>query len=575
MAGSKETPRQRMIGMMYLVLTALLALNVSKEIVNAFVRLNDKIEDSNRILQAKIEQDYDEFNRLMMVKETKNITASWNQKAQEIRGLAEKEIQYILNETNALLKETEGQSSNWLYKDSKTGRTNLKSLMDVESKDDYDAATRIFVGGNPADPIERGKQLRNHLQQLRDKMCNLVGTYEVQNKSYKFNAADVKGFDPRNAKTFVQLKNALKKANPSDTSVITQIYKTLSYPEKLKEFEETTSWQGAMFDHAPVVAAAAILTSLRSDIKNAEALAVDFLLGKVNTPPFNFNTIEPVAFAPKGYLNVGDTMPLKVMIAAYDSNSVAPIKYSENAEMKDASELTGPITIKASSPGIKTIYGNIAIKQRGEIVWKPWNFTYEVGQPTASIAATDLNILYAGSFENKISASASGYSPEEISLTGGGLDIKKKGTGYIVKVPYNLVGRAVKLNVVAKGKNVGSTEFRVRKTPRPLTYLGVIPSTESYISKSQLNTAVNAGVRLSYDENAPITGVTFKVNSFKVEFSANGAQGGFSCPNGTMTQDQKNKILQLRTGATLTVREIQGTGPSGAEKGSAISLTIR
>lgn len=468
MAGNKETPRQRMIGMMYLVLTALLALNVSKEIVNAFVRLNDKIEDSNRILQSKIDQDYNELSMAMALKHMRAVGEKWNNKALEIKMAVDKENTFLLNETNDLLKETEGRSSNWLEKDSKTGKLRLKGLMEVESKDDYDAATRLFVGGDPTAPNDRGQQLRNRLQALRDKICNVIGTYEENKTAYSFDASRINGYDPRNAKTFGLLRDALKTANPRDTAIIARVYRTLSYPSTLTEYEETTSWQGAMFDHAPVVAAVAILTSLRSDIKTAEALAIDLLSSKIRSELIPVNKIEPVAFAPKGYLNVGDTMPLRVMIAAYDSNDVSRIRFAENPELQNASEQTGPISIKATTPGIKTIYGSIAVRERGELVWKPWNFTYEVGQPSASISPTDLNILYAGSHENKIAATASGYSSQEISLTGAGLTITRSGTGnYLVKVPVSKVGQVVKLNVMARGQNVGSMDFRVKRAPNP------------------------------------------------------------------------------------------------------------
>jgi hypothetical protein len=219
-------------------------------------------------------------------------------------------------------------------------------------------------------------EIRNRLQALRDRICNALGTYDEAGKLYRFDAAQVKNYDPRDPKTYGQLTQALKNANQADTSVLVQVYRTLSYPLVMEEYGETISWQGGMFDHAPVVAAAAMLTSLRGDIKSAELLAVDHLLDKIRTIMIPINKIEPVAFAPKGYLNVGDTMPLRVMIAAYDSNDVSLIRFSDNPAMNNSTETNGAITVKATTPGIKTIYGNIGVKERGELVWKPWRFTY-------------------------------------------------------------------------------------------------------------------------------------------------------------------------------------------------------
>ncbi len=574
MAGNKETPRQRMIGMMYLVLTALLALNVSKEIVNAFIRLNDKIEDSNAILESKLSQDYDKFKFAMAVKETKVNAQKWNEKALAIKTKAEKEIMYLLNETNSLLQETEGKDSKWLVDDKRTGNVKLRSLMDVEAKDNYDAATRLFVGGDPTAPVERGQQLRNRLQHLRDEICAALGTYSLKEKHFKFDPKAVKNYDPKDSKTFRSLKDALKTVNKEDTAVIVRIYKTLSYPMNLTEYDETTSWQGALFDHAPVVAAAAILTSLRSDIKTAESLAIDHLVAKLGEKIINVNKIEPVAFAPKGYLNVGDTMPLRVMIAAYDSNDVSKIHYSEDPEMKAHEEITGSMTLRATTPGIKNIYGKIAVKERGELVWKPWSFSYEVGAPSASISHTDLNVLYTG-FDNNIAATATGFSSNEINLVGIGVTITKKGGGYVVNVPQNMAGQKVKLSVMAKGKNVGTMEYRVKKVPKPTTYFGTSTPFDSYVSLSQFRANIDAGLRLGYDADAIIS-LPFNVISYEIEAEV---QGGAKKPikvnGGKIPPADQAFLRNLRPGASVTIRSVVGSSKGGQFRAAGISLTIK
>lgn len=574
MAGNKETPRQRMIGMMYLVLTALLALNVSKEIVNAFVRLNDKIEDSNIILQSKINQDYERFKMAMAVKNTRAAAQKWDEKATIIKKSVEKEFDYLLTETNSLLKETEGASSEWLETDKRTGAKKLKNLMKVESKDDYDAATRLFVGGDPTKPVERGQNLRTRLQNLRDNICITLAGYSKGSKSFKFDVSQVKNYDPKNAASKQMLKNALKTVNPEDSAVIGRVFKTLSYPLNLTEYDETTSWQGAMFDHAPVVAAAAILTSLRSDIKNAESLALDHLVGKIDDIIMPINKIEPIAFAPKGYMNIGDTMPLKVMIAAYDSNDVSMIQYAENdPEMKGASETKGSITLRATSPGIKNVFGTIAVKEHGELKWKPWQFSYEVGAPMATISATELNVLFVG-YPNKIRATASGYSSNEIKMTGDGVTITKEGDGYIVKAPGTLVGRKVKLNVIANGKNVGSQEFRVRAVPRPATYFGNITSTDSRVSKLQLISALNSGLRLAYDESSLIT-APFIVRSYTILVEFRGNVKPIKVIGHMPTAADVATLRTMQSGANITIKDIVGTCYGSQVRAAPIAVTIQ
>lgn len=573
MAGVKETPRQRMIGMMYLVLTALLALNVSKEIVNAFVKLNDKLEASNSIIDHKIEETYRQFDLAMSIKNTRKAAEPWNKKAQQVKKLAEQEYAFLLDETNALLKEVEGSSTNWVEVNRKTGKKELKSLMDVEAKDEYDAATRLFVGSNPLDPIQRGKSIRKRMHQLRDELCGLVANYSLGKKNFYFDAKAVQGYDPKLKSSQQLLKKALAHVNPSDTSKIIQLFKTLSYPEKMDEYGETISWEGSMFDHSPVVAAAALFTSIRLDIKTAESIAVEELYNKIQAPVFPVNKIEPVAFAPTGYLNMGDTMPLKVMIAAYDSNNVSPIRFSSDENLADFHETKGSITIKADSPGEKKIYGQIGVKERGELVWKPWSFRYEVGAPMASIAHLDLDVLYA-SFDNHISANASGYSAEKLQLSATNADVVRDGKNYIVKVKPSLVGQKITLSVSAEGKKLGSMTYRVKGLPKPSTFLGDIDATESRVTKSKLLTAVNSGLRLGYDANSIVT-VPCKVLSFEVEVNVgNGVSKIYASVNGKIPPQAMETLRQIRTGSTVTFRTIKGEGKMGQIRGVPISLMV-
>jgi hypothetical protein len=85
MAGYKETPRQKMIGMMYLVLTALLALNVSVEILNAFLVVNDSMETTNKTFNGKTEDYYSRFEAAY-TKDPVKVGPYW-EKAKEVRKL--------------------------------------------------------------------------------------------------------------------------------------------------------------------------------------------------------------------------------------------------------------------------------------------------------------------------------------------------------------------------------------------------------------------------------------------------------------------------------------------------------
>lgn len=576
MAGGKETPRQKMIGMMYLVLTALLALNVSKEIINAFVKLNDKIEDGNHMVDSKTIEALTKFENMMAVPQTKASTKPWFERADKIHVASLKVQDYLFGETNDLLKEVDGpdvnfvKDSSFAYKalDGKSYKyKNLRSLMAVNGKDKYDEGTRLFVGGDPTNVNERGQKLRTELEKLRDEICSTMANYTEGKKTYKFNAAAAKGFDPKDKATWKKLDDAVKDCNEVDKQKIKQVYKTLTYPQKFAEHGEETTWQGAMFDHSPSVAAVAMLTALRGDVKTAEVIALEHLTTKLEQPLIKVNKIEPMAFARTGYLNTGDSMTLKVMIAAYDSTDVPIIRYDDGSGEK---EIKGSIKIDATSPGEKEIKGTIGVKQKGELVWKPWAFRYEVGQPMGVISPIEMNVLYAG-YDNKVQATASGFPNEKVSLSIPGATCSKGAQNiYTVKIGATMVGKTIKASVSGGGKQVGTMDFRVRRLPKPGAFFGTISNVESNVNRGQIQSNMNAGIRVGYDESIPLK-VLFKVTKFELTIAGRTLTSG----SGSFTPEMKALMNQLKPGSSMTITGIRAFGPAGEERVPPIAFNVK
>ncbi len=109
MAGYKETPRQKMIAMMYLVLTALLALNVSKDILEAFLVVNESIETTNTNFSSKNETTLSKFKQQYEMNQAK-VGPFWT-KAQEAAAISHDIINYIDWVKFALVSESEGADS--------------------------------------------------------------------------------------------------------------------------------------------------------------------------------------------------------------------------------------------------------------------------------------------------------------------------------------------------------------------------------------------------------------------------------------------------------------------------------
>lgn len=570
MAGGKETPRQKMIGMMYLVLTALLALNVSKQIIAAFITLNDKLDLSAEIINNKNNDTYGGFDqKRAALKATKGDTKlldEWNAKADQLKAETAIIVGYLLSECNEMIKVSEG--TDWVEETDDNGNIKkLKPLQEITGMDNYDIPTAMFVGGNPTAPIQRGLDIRLKVHEYRDKICALMGTYKQGKNNWTFTApADLEG-----------LSDACKSANPEDTAKIASFYRALTLPEELDAGHDAGMhpWVAVMFDHAPIVAAAAMFTSLKLDIKNAESMASEYMLSKVEAPVFNFNKIEPLAFARTGYINQGDSLQLSVMIAAYDSTEESTIRYgidADTANPENWKETVGKIGLDGSKAGPHKVKGQIGVKEKGEITWKPWEFSYTVGQPMGVVALPEMRVLYWG-YDNVVEGTASGFPPERVTLSGSGCSLSSKGNNqYVAKVSRGT--RSAKISVSGKKEDgssvsLGSFDFECRPMPNATVYFGKteMGGTASYTAaKNQSN------VRVGYDPSIPLTGVSFSILGGQVK--VDGVPGTGKVLSGGSFDSKAKSLLNQSKGKTVTI-VVDYKGPDGVGKKGGISFDVK
>ena len=569
MAGGKETPRQKMIGMMYLVLTALLALNVSKQVIAAFITLNDKLDASAEVMEHKIDGTYAGFDqkRAALMLEEKPNTALldlWQGKARELKDETDLMVDFLLRECNDMIVEADGED--WIEVEeeieTKDGTVKvvkkLKPLFDIKSFDNYDVPTHMFVGGDPQNPKERGLNIPKKIGEFRDKVCTLMGNYKDGSDEWTFEA-------PANPEG---LKLALETCNPDDTAKIKQVYETLTYPEKLvMHGEGEMPWPSVMFDHAPIVAAAAMFTSMKLDIKNAESTIAEYMLAKIDVQPFNFNKIEPLAFAHSSYMNAGDSMNLNVMIAAYDSNDVSKIRYGIDADTANPDawkEVTGGIPLYADSPGSHKVKGVIGVQEKGETSWKSFDFNYNVGKPMGVIAQPEMRVLYWG-YDNQLEGTASGFDPNKVSLSpSNGVRITRSGDGkYIAKVERGT--RNATIGVVATQDdgsrvNLGSFNYVCRPFPAANVYVAGRKSGEDvpYQALRDMNK-----ITMAIDPSSPITTATYTILGGEVYV---GGQPGVGIINRGGTLDRTAKTMLGQSRGKKIMIEIRYKGPGGSER---------
>ena len=548
MAGGKETPRQKMIGMMYLVLTALLALNVSKSILDAFVNIEENIQVGN------ITEHQRGNAQIAAVLEKANEKDSTGQIAspragvvygamEKIDKLTAEKIQFIdklkLMVFQAIKEDLDpkaekpicildkGQVLN--FSDTKNPRLTKSddfvkpirmNLHNVQKKDAYDEQM-LLMGINEsieqpnkaAEGFKVWDQMLDYRAKLPAIMVNAVN--EINKEDSTKQASVFK--DPK----IVAFKNiddlgtkidgALKGISDIDlANNVKKIYSGLSKNEKIPDPKKETGplhWIGMTFDHAPAVAAIAALSGLQSEVLTARADALTYLAGLIGGGSYSFNAVEGRAFAPPAAA-AGATIKMDVMMVAYDTEK-QPIVNPNQGKVIETKDGKAIVEFTAPSSGEMELTGTVGIKDKnGTVKYAKYNTTLQVVTKAGSISLPEVSVLYTD-WPNKVAWSAAGVVSSDISCSGCSSATSAtwttSGTQYKGKKIKVAPGRnSVTLSLSGKdadGNSIsfGSFKYNVKGFPKPVV---LTPS----ISKDR-GGFLNVGLPPS----SPLQGVSYTV----------------------------------------------------------------
>ena len=496
MAGGKETPRQKMIGMMYLVLTALLALNVSKSILDAFVAIEENIQKANLTEFFRGNEKRSELKETSLDKSEPDRAAKAMRifkMVEEIDKFTAKRIAMIDAIKIQILEETgedvEAKGPGNIVLTAYTNNNPLKparmDLDKVNGKDKYDDAMRIMIGAatDIKKPTGKGMELWNSYNGFRNELTEFIAKYKGSGDGapqYSFKAPSITKF--KDQKDLMdQIDAAIKKSNVAqdDKEAIKKIYAGLT-KEEFSEVhgQKGVHWIGKTFDHSPSVAAIASLSSMQKDILAARADAIALLRSRVGGGEYSFNKIMALAYGPE-LANSGDEIELQVLMAAYDSDKQPVVTYN-GTTISDVKEGKGYIKTRASGGGEMTLKGNITIRNKSGVPkTMPWEKTVKIMKPSGTVSLPELNVLYRG-YANKVEAVASGY--DQTILQGSGVSLTKSGNGWIAN-PGG--GRECSITVSGKSSvtnktvRLGSFPFRISRLPDPELYFGAAKSGEN------------------------------------------------------------------------------------------------
>ncbi len=499
-----ETPRQKMIQMLYLVYTAMLALNVSAEVLNGFVTVGDAMNKSNTSLQEKLNDSYETFQKAHENNPAKTDEAY--KKAQEVKKLSEELELYIDSLESGFLCMLQSSATLASHTTEGTG-DNAKVIT-----------------------TKRDIPLRN------DGPANEPSSWLIDSARYaldNFGLAVIGKPDDNNNGTIFFLKSNTSQDydHPADdTRAIILKNRIIQYKKKLKEILGADSasvplalnvegeyysshaghmvnWEQQNFNNTISIAVMVVLARMKAEVMTAEYDVVKMLYNKIGADDFKFDKIAYVV-KPTGssYVIKGGKYEAEVRIAAYDSRT--PFSVTTGGGRKTSEEGVVIVQGNTSSAGPQKIKGSIYVSNDGVETAYDFEEEYYVAEPTAVVELTKMNVVYPG-IDNPLSISAPGLAASDLDIrvTEGQATITHKvGSEYELQTKAK-VGSKIKTEVRTKdGRLLKNSEFRVKPLPTPRVTLGPIKSGKQ-ISKQDLAAVerlqLTYGQDFAYDIKAP------------------------------------------------------------------------
>jgi gliding motility-associated protein GldM len=574
MSGGKETPRQKMVGLMYLVLLALLAMNVSKAVLDAFVAIEKNIqigavtqfERGNSSWKDLKEAAQDKTNPQKVEKVKYYLTII--DKINKIAGERIEEIDLLkvdllakCGEDVKSVKPDGPENVVWIpYSKSEPLKPGVYNLMAIQAKDQYDVPMHEVIGQDLEPVTGSGKALFENYNKYRGEICDLVGTYAPPGgKAFKFKSTAINTF-ANNGELEKQVDKMMasnKQVNMlDDGEVIKQIYMGLSKNEYADmEEEKHLHWIARTFDHSPIVAAIASLTALQQEILAARATAITHIKSRVSTGEYSFNKIMPLAFGP-GIANSGDEVEVNVMMAAFDSDNQPMVTGPGSITVADGK---GTLKVKISGGAEMVLNGTVAVKKKsGEIKKENWTHTIKIMKPQGTVSLPEMNVLYRG-YKNIVQGVASGY--DQTILAGNGVTLTKTATGYV-----GSPGAGRECSITVSGKNsvtnktvsLGQFKFRVSNLPAPAVFLGTI-GTGSSVGKSAVASMTKLFAK--YPPEIPLL-ADFSVASWEITVAGAPRPASGSGPG--LTPEAMGLLKQAKPGSKINISAVyKGMGYKG------------
>lgn len=400
-----EAPRQKMISVMYLVLTAMLALNVDKSVLEAFVTVDHSFMETIENFNAKNQRVYNDFSSA--AQENPKKAGELNKSVLKVKASSDSLYNYILTLKELIVKTSDGPEGN---------------LNDIKAKDNLQTSAEVMI------TKKNGAALKKAIVAYRNSLLALIDT--------------------------------------SSTELIASINKSLSTAPPPPKEGSTPSWEEGKFEGYPLIAVITLMSKIQSDVRNAESDVINNLYAKIDASSFKFNKLQAQVISKSDFVLLGGTYEAKVFLSAVDT-TVSPEVFVGGSKLTNATgEYKVGATSEGKKELIGHIdYKN----PEGIMVSYPFKHEYEVAKPSMTVSPTKMNVFYAGLDNPvSISVPGIPPSNVKVTITNGSIQSgtegyivrpDKVGLDAVISVSALIDGTT---------KDIGTSKFRVKKVPDPV-----------------------------------------------------------------------------------------------------------
>lgn len=510
-----KEPRQIMINLMYLVLTAMLALNVSSEILHAFQTINQSITESNKSIEDKNAKTYKALDDQQAQTGQEARVKPFNDKAKQVKTAAADMIKYLDDWKNKIIDESGGREEDG----------------DIKRKDNIDASTMLLV------ERKGGDEIKKKLTDLRNLM---LGVVSPANKDQMASNLPIK---------------------------VAEVQRTDNNPG--------ADWSVAYFYNMPTMAVITLLSKFQNDIRNSEAAIVNQLAKEAGDIQVKFDEIQAIAVPKNSYVLAGQKVEASIMLAAYNK-AVNPQVTSSSGRVTKVENGLATWETNASGVGQQKVRGTVTLDMGGRIEKRDYEFNYVVGSEGASMQLDKMNVFYIG-VPNPVTVSAAGYSLEDVSLSIPDANVtagEAKGKFSVMVSKPGKVTASIMAKTQTGTKQVGSQEIRVKRIPDPVARVGNVSSGGIYSNIFKAQIGVLAALdNFDFDARFVVTSFEFSVVPKRGE-----PIGPFSVKSSKFESNAQviEAMKRCKPGDKVYIEEIKARGPDGTTRSlNTVGLNLR